>query len=96
MLQSIWAPYVENGYQKFWRNWTSPQTEAEIYAVVSNFADNVMTSTRIANNTIFTTIDAYKTIVQHGRDNVKKFSSLATNNPRTFENASREFTNRAT
>ncbi|HYA82170.1 MAG TPA: hypothetical protein VEH06_01785 [Candidatus Bathyarchaeia archaeon] len=95
-LQSTWAPYVESGYQEFWSNWTSPQRTAEIYAkIVSNFADNVMTSTRIANNRIFATIDEYKSFVQHVKDDVKEFSRLATNNARAFEDASREFTRTA-
>jgi hypothetical protein len=94
-FQSTWAPYVENGYKEYWNNWTSPQRAAEIYAkIVSNFADNVMTTTRIANNVIFANIDVYKTFVQHGKDDVKEFSRLATNNARTFENTSREFTKR--
>jgi hypothetical protein len=94
-LQSTWAPYVENGYKEYWNNWTSPQRAAEIYAkIVSNFADNVVTTTRIANNAIFANIDAYKTFVQHGKDDVKEFSRLATNNARSFENTSREFTKR--
>jgi len=94
-LQSTWAPYVENGYKEFWNNWTSPQRAAEIYSkIVSNFADNVVTTTRIANNVIFANVDAYKTFVQHGKDDVKEFSRLATNNARTFEYTSREFTKR--
>jgi len=94
-LQSTWAPYVENGYKEFWSNWTSPQRVAEIYGkIVSNFTDNVVTTTRIANNVIFANIDAYKTLVQHGKDDVKEFSRLATNNARMFENTSREFTKR--
>jgi len=94
-LQSTWAPYVENGYKEYWNNWTSPQRATEIYGkIVSNFADNVVTTTRIANNVIFANIDAYKAFVQHGKDDVKEFSRLATNNARTFENTSREFTKR--
>ena len=50
-FQSTFMPYIENTYG-IWNNWASPQRAAEIYSRnVSNFADNVMTSTRIANNT---------------------------------------------
>ena len=70
-LQSTWAPYVENGYKEYWNNWTSPQRAAEVYSkIVSNFADNVVTTTRIANNVIFANVDAYKTFVQLGKDDV--------------------------
>jgi hypothetical protein len=49
-----------------------------------------MATTRIANNTLFANIDAYKTFVQRGKDDVKEFSRIATNTVRTFENTSRE------
>jgi phage-related tail protein len=90
--QSTWAPYIENMYNAFWSNWASPQRAAEIYArTVSNFADNVMAASRIANNTLFMNIGAYKTFVQREKDDVKEFSRMAANSARTFENNSREF-----
>ncbi len=56
-LQSMWLPYIENTYGAFWNNWASPRRVAEIYArTVSNFADNIMTTTRITGNIIFTKI----------------------------------------
>jgi hypothetical protein len=55
----------------------------------SNFADNVVATSRIANNTIFASIGAYSTFVQ--REMMQKtFSRVAANTTRTFENASRE------
>jgi hypothetical protein len=91
-FQSTWAPYIENVYNTFWNNWASPQRAAEIYArIVSNFADNVMATSRIANNTLFANIGAYKTLSQRQKDDVKEFSRMATNTARTFENTSREF-----
>jgi hypothetical protein len=75
--QSTWAPYIENMYNAFWNNRASPQRAAEIYArTVSNFADNVMATSRIANNTLFMNIGAYKTFVQREKDDVKEFSSV--------------------
>jgi len=54
-FQSTWAPYVKNSYEVFWR--ASPQKAAEIYArTVSNFADNAIVTTRIANNAMFANI----------------------------------------
>jgi phage-related tail protein len=91
-FQSIWVPYIENMYGAFWNNWASPQRAAEIYArTVSNFADNVMATNRIANNTTFANIGAYKTLAQREKDDVKEFSRIAANTARTFENTSREF-----
>ena len=46
---------------------------------------------RIANNTLFMNIGAYKTFVQTEKDDVKEFSRMAANSARTFENDSREF-----
>jgi hypothetical protein len=92
-FQSTWIPYIENTYGAFWNNWVSPRRVAELYTrTVSNFADNMMATTRIANNTIFANIDACKTFVQREKDEVKEFSRIAVNAARTFENTSREFT----
>src|SRR5215469_12875298 len=94
-FQSTWIPYFENTYGAFWNNWVSPRRVAEIYArTVSNCADNIMATTRIANNTIFANVNAYKTFVQRGKDDVKEFSRIAANTARTFENTSRDFGNR--
>ena len=91
-FQSTWVPYIENTYGASWNNWASPRRAAEIYVrIISNFADNVMTMTRIANNTIFTNIGEYKTFVQREKDDVKEFSRIAANTARTFANTSREF-----
>jgi hypothetical protein len=91
-FQSTWIPYLENTYGAFWNNWASPRRVAEIYArTVSNCADNIMATTRLANNTIFANINAYKTFVQRGKDDVKEFSRIAANTARTFENTSRDF-----
>ena len=91
-FQSTWIPYFENTYGAFWNNWASPRRVAEIYArTVSNCADNIIATTRLANNTIFANIDAYTTFVRRGKDDVKEFSRIAANTARTFENTSREF-----
>ena len=82
-------------YGAFWNNWASPRRVAEIYArTVSNCADNIMATTRLANNTIFANNDAYKTFVQRGKEDVKEFTRIAVNTARTFENTSRDFGNR--
>ena len=94
-FQSTWIPYFENTYGAFWNNWVSPRRVAEIYVrTVSNCSDNIMATTRLANNTIFANINAYKTFVQCGKDDRKEFSRIAANTARTFENTSRDFGNR--
>ncbi|MGC2573992.1 MAG: hypothetical protein WA364_20950 [Candidatus Nitrosopolaris sp.] len=93
-FQLTWVPYIENTYGAFWNNWASPRRSAEIYArTISNFADNMMATTRIANNTLFANIDACKKFVQREKDYVKEFSRIAANTTRTFENTSKEFAN---
>ena len=77
LFQSAWAPYIENMYEAFWNKWASPQRAAEIYArTVSNFADNMMATSRIVNNTLFANIGAYKTLAQREKDDVKEFSRI--------------------
>ena len=91
-FQSVWAPIIENTYDAFWNNWGSPGRAAEVYArTVSNFADNVVTATRVGNNSLVANINAYRTFVDREKNDVKEFSRIATNNARTFENTSREF-----
>jgi hypothetical protein len=76
-FQSTCVPYIENMYGAFWNKWASPQRAAEIYArTVSNFADNMMATSRIVNNTLFANIGAYKTLAQREKDNVKEFSRI--------------------
>ena len=53
----------------------------------------MVATTRISNNTMFASIDAYKTFVQREKDDVKEFSRIAANTARTFESSSREFAN---
>ncbi|PWU81324.1 MAG: hypothetical protein DLM72_07580 [Candidatus Nitrosopolaris wilkensis] len=90
-FQSTWVPYIENTFSAFWNNWADPRRAAEIYArTVCNFADNVMATTRVANNTLFANIGAYKAFAQREKDDVKEFSRIAANTARTIENTSRE------
>lgn len=55
-----------------------------------NFADNIIATTRLSNNAMFANFDAYETVVQRQRDDLKELSRLATNNARTFEHTSGE------
>jgi hypothetical protein len=96
-LQSTLAPYIEMGYKEFWNTWASPQKPAEIYArIVSNFADNAIVTTRIANNIMFANMEALKTIIEHRKDDVKQFSRMAVNAAKTFEQTSRDAANPST
>jgi hypothetical protein len=74
-------------------NWISPRSIAELYAnVLSSFANNVITATRLTNNMIFGNMEAFKTSIQQAKDNTKEFSRLGVNTAKTFEQTSRDST----
>jgi hypothetical protein len=88
-LQSLWAPFAENIYKTNYAWWISPRRMTEIYSkMVSNFADNVITATRLVNNTVFANMEACKTSMQQARDNTKDLSRMGVNAARIFEQTS--------
>ena len=63
----------------------------ENYArAVSNVTDSTIASTRLANNVLYATMEAWKTSIQHARDNAKEFSRLNANFAKTFENVAKD------
>jgi hypothetical protein len=90
-VQSAWVPVVENAYGVFWNYWTSPRSITELYArAVSSFADNTIAATRLANNTLFVGMEAFKTSIQTARDNSREISRIGVNSSKTFEQVSRD------
>jgi prophage DNA circulation protein len=90
-MQSLWVPYIENVQNSYMSYWVSPQRVTENYArAVSNITDSTIVATRLANNYIFASMDAWKNSLQHVRDNAKEFSRLNANVANTFENAARD------
>jgi vacuolar-type H+-ATPase subunit H len=90
-VQSAWVPLVENAYGVFWNYWTSPRSITELYArAVSSFADNTIAATRLANNTLFVGMEAFKTSIQTARDNSREISRIGVNSSKTFEHVSRD------
>jgi thioesterase domain-containing protein len=88
-FQSTWAPYIGTSYEVFWNKWASPQKASEIYArTVSNFADNAIITTRIANNAMFAHMEALKTIIEHRKEDVKELSRMVVNTTKTFAQTS--------
>jgi hypothetical protein len=89
--QALWIPYVENMQNTYWSYWNSPKRATENYArAVSNITDSTIASTRLANNTLFASMNAWKTSIQHARDNAKEFSRLNANVAKTFENVTKD------
>jgi hypothetical protein len=90
-FQSGWVPQLENANRIFWSNWISPRHFTETYArIVSSFADNTIAATRLVNNTIFANMDAFKTSMQHAKENAKEFSRIGVNAAKTFEQTTRD------
>ena len=90
-MQSLWVPYIENVQNSYLSYWGSPQRVTENYArAVSNITDNAIVATRLANNALFASMDAWKNSIQHARDNTKEFSRLNANVANTFVNAARD------
>jgi hypothetical protein len=87
-FQSAWRPYMETASTT---NWMSPGSIAELYAnIVSSFANNVITATRLTNNMIFGNMEAFKTSIQQAKDNTKELSRIGVNSAKTFEQTSRD------
>jgi hypothetical protein len=69
----------------------SPRSIAELYAnIVSSFANNVITATRVTNNMIFANMEAFKTSLQQVKESAKDFSRIGVNTAKTFEQTSNE------
>ena len=90
-MQSLWVPYTENVQNSYLSYWVSPQRVTENYArAVSNITDSLIAATRLLNNILFASMDAWKNSIQHARDNAKEFSRLNANVANTFENSARD------
>ena len=92
IYQSVWTPFVENANSRFWYYISiSPKGLAETFGtVVSNFADNVIATTRLANNVVSANMEQSSITLQRTKDNLKEFSRLGINAARTFHEASND------
>jgi len=89
-LQSAWRPYNEiyNGYVT---NFYSPDAAMRAYTrFVSNVADNTVSTIRLSNNVIFSTLDAWKPVLQQTKDVSRHISNMGVNTARVFEQNSRQ------
>jgi len=89
--QSLWVPYMENVQNTYWSYWTSPNRVTENYTrAVSNITDSTIAATRLANNFMFASMEAWKTTMQHARDNAIELSQLNANYAKAYQNAARD------
>src|SRR3954447_19376287 len=95
-FQSAWRPYQQN-FNTSINTWNSPEAVANAYSrFVSNIADNTVTYLRTTNNLVFASLDAYKTTMQHAKENTKQIFDINTKTAKTFEQNSKELTRAAT
>ena len=58
---------------------------------VSTVADNTVSAIRLSNNVSFSTLDAWKPVLQQAKDISRHISNTGVNTARTFEQNSRQF-----
>src|SRR6188508_1173750 len=89
-LQSAWRPYNEI-YTGLVTSYYSPDAAVNAYTrFVSNVADNTVSTIRLSNNVIFSTLDAWKPLLQQTKDVSRHISNMGVNTARTFEQNSRQ------
>src|SRR3954470_15653927 len=94
-IHSAWGPSQQN-FNTSINTWNSPEAVANTYSrLVSTYADNAVTYLRTTNNLVFASLDAYKTTMQHAKENTKQIFDINTKTAKTFEQNSRELTRAA-
>ena len=89
-LQSAWRPYNEI-YTGLVTTYYSPDAAVNAYTrFVSNVADNTVSAIRLSNNVIFSTLDAWKPLLQQAKDVSRHISNTGVNTARVFEQNSRQ------
>jgi hypothetical protein len=90
-LQSAWLPQIETANSMLTSNWISPRHLTEIYAnMVSSAVDNMIAATRLVNNMMFASMNAFKTSMLQAKDNAKELSRISINAARSAEQISRD------
>ena len=89
-LQSAWRPYNE-AFNGLVTNFCTPEAAINAYTrFVSNVADNTVSTIRLSNNVIFSTLDAWKPVLQQTKDVSRHISNMGVNTARVFEQNSRQ------
>jgi len=89
-LQSAWRPYNEI-YTGLVTNYYSPDAAVNAYTrFVSNVADNTVSTIRLSNNVIFSTLDTWRPLLQQTKDVSRHISNMGVNTARVFEQNSRQ------
>src|SRR3954451_16128387 len=84
-FQSAWRPYQQSLNNKV-NTCISPEAAANAYSrIISTIADNSITALRTTNNLVFSSLDAYKTTMQHAKENTKQIFDINTKTAKTLE-----------
>jgi len=79
LLETTWTPF-------------SPKNIAESYvSVVSNFADNIISSTKSANNALIANMDLYKSLFHQLKENSKETSRAGINSAKIFQQTYKKY-----
>jgi vacuolar-type H+-ATPase subunit H len=71
-LQSAWLPQIDAANRAFVSSWMSPTSTIEQYSrMVRSLVDNIIIATRLVNNTIFASMEAFNTSMLQAKDNTK-------------------------
>ena len=90
-FQLAWVPLIQRTYSVFWDYCLSPRWTTDIYAkVIGNIANNTVATTKLLNNNVFSSLDAFKTSIQNTRDNLEEVSKIGVNAAKTFEQTLRD------
>jgi hypothetical protein len=90
-VQSAWSPLLENFNRTNWNTVFSPGRVSEIYAnIVSSYAENLVTATKLANNVMFANMETFRTSIQQVKDSVRDLSKVGVNAARAFEHTTSE------
>jgi hypothetical protein len=93
-LISLWIPSLADLSGSIWNYWTIRPIISDIYiSMVRITADNVIATTRIANNIIFTNIEAANALIPQLKDNAKELLRLSENAAKSIEQTSRRALN---
>jgi hypothetical protein len=89
-LQSAWRPYNEV-YNGLVINFFTLEAAINAYTrFVSTLADNMVSAIRLSNNVLFSTLDAWKPVLQQTKDVSRHMSNMGVNTARVFEQNSRQ------
>jgi hypothetical protein len=91
--QSIWTPYTENvTYRTSAFPGMFSSSRAEVYGnTLTNMFNNFVTSTRLANKTVFANMELINTSFEQARNNVKEFSKIGVAAAKNIHEATNEF-----